>query len=107
VWIAVRQKNLKQSGSPTTITSVQPTTGLVGPKTAYVFTFEQDQGGYCKLAGLRYRLDADGTDVHRFLGAPLDITVAIADATGANGTSVAHVQIGPTILCASGMMGGC
>jgi hypothetical protein len=105
IWIAVRQKNLKESGSPTTITSVQPTTGLLGPKTAFVFTFNPDQGGFCKLAGLRYQLDADGTDYHRFLGAPLDITVVIADATGAKGTGVAHVNIAPTILCASGTTG--
>jgi hypothetical protein len=105
VWVAVRQENLKQSGSITTITSVQPTTGVTGPKTAVVFTFDPDQGGFCKLSGLRYQLDADGADYHQFLGAPLDITVVIVDASGAKGTGVAHVQVAPTILCASGMAG--
>jgi hypothetical protein len=108
VWVAVRQDNLKQSGSTTTITSIQPSTGLTGPRTAFVFTFDPDQGGFCKLAGLRYQLDVDGTDYHRFLGQPLDITVTITDASGASGTGVAHVQVAPTILCASGMVdSGC
>jgi hypothetical protein len=102
VWVAVRQENLKQTGSRTTITSVQPTTGLVGPQTAVVFTFERDEGAFCKLAGLRYQLDVDGTDYHRFLGQPLDITVTIVDGAGATGTGVAHAIIAPTILCASG-----
>jgi hypothetical protein len=105
VWVAVRQENLKQSGSRTTISAVQPTTGLMAPQTAVVFTFDPDQGGFCKLAGLRYQLDADGTDYHLFLGAPLDITVVIVDSAGAKGTGIAHVNIAPTILCASGMPG--
>ncbi|HEY8039876.1 MAG TPA: hypothetical protein VIF15_08795 [Polyangiaceae bacterium] len=105
IWIAVRQQNLKQAGSTTTITSVQPSTGLAGPKMAFVFTFNPDQGGFCKLAGLRYQLDLDGTDYHQFLGQPLDVTVTIADASGATGTGVAHVDIAPTILCPSGIPG--
>lgn len=105
IWIAVRQENLKQSGSTTTITSVQPTTGLKGPETAFVFTFNPDEGGFCKLAGLRYQLDIDGTDYHQFLGQPLDVTVTIADASGAKGTATAHVQIAPTLLCPTGVSG--
>jgi hypothetical protein len=108
VWVAVRQDNLKQTGSTTTITSIQPSTGLAGPRTAVAFTFDPDQGGFCKLAGLRYQLDVDGTDYHQFLGQPLDITVTIRDASGATGTGVAHVQVAPTILCASGTLdSGC
>jgi hypothetical protein len=105
IWIATRQENLKQAGSTTTITSVQPSTGLVGPRTAYIFTFQPDEGGFCKLAGLRYQLDQDGTDYHLFLGQPLDVTVTIADSTGATGTGVAHINIAPTILCPSGTSG--
>jgi hypothetical protein len=107
IWIAVRQRNLKQSGSTTTITSVQPNTGLMGPRTAFAFTFDQDQGGFCKLFGLRYQLDADGTDYHLFLGQPLDVTVVIADQTGASATGVAHFNIASQPLCASGTTGGC
>jgi hypothetical protein len=105
VWVAVRQENLKQSGSTTTITSVQPDTGLVGPRTAFVFTFDPDEGGYCKLSGLRYQIDVGGLDYHQFLGHPLDITVTITDASGATGRGVAHIEIAPTIDCPMGTPG--
>jgi hypothetical protein len=105
IWIATRQENLKQAGSTTTITSVQPTTGMAGPTTSFVFTFDPDEGGFCKLAGLRYQLDQDGADYHLFLGQPLDVTVVIKDPSGAIGTGVAHINIEPTILCPSGTPG--
>jgi hypothetical protein len=105
IWIATRQHNLKQVGSTTAITSVQPTTGLVGPPMRFIFTFEPDEGGFCKLSGLRYQLDLTGTDYHQFLGQPLDVTVVITDSTGATGTGVAHINIAPTILCPSGTPG--
>jgi hypothetical protein len=105
IWIAVRQQNIQQSGSTTTITSVQPGTNLAGPRMAFVFTFAPDEGNFCKLSGLRYQLDLDGTDYHLFLGQPLDVTVTIADQSGTTGTGVAHVNIAPTILCPSGVPG--
>lgn len=105
IWIAVRQDNLKQQGSTTTITGGQPGGGLAGPKMAFVFTFEPDQGGYCKLFGLRYQLDIDGTDYHLFLGKPLDVTVTIADPAGHTGTGTAHVEVAPTLLCPAGTPG--
>jgi hypothetical protein len=105
IWIAVRQRNLRQSGSTTTITSVVPTTGLAGPRTSFVFTFDTDEGNFCKLFGLRYQLDVDGTDYHEFLGKPLDVTVTIRDATGATGTGVAHLNIDPQLLCPTGIAG--
>jgi hypothetical protein len=105
VWIAVRQHNLQQSGSTTTITSVVPTTGLAGPKTSFVFTFDPDEGGFCKLHGLRYQLDVDGTDYHQFLGQPLDVTVTVKDLSGATGTGVAHLNIDPQLLCPTGIPG--
>ncbi len=105
IWIAVRQENIKQQGSTTTITSVQPGTNLAGPQMAFVFTFEQDQGGFCKLSGLRYQLDIDGTDYHLFLGKPLDITVKIADQAGHTGIGKASVNIDSTLLCPAGVPG--
>jgi hypothetical protein len=72
---------------------------------SFVFTFEPDEGGFCKLAGLRYQLDLDGGDYHRFLGQPLDVSVAIKDPSGATGTGVAHLDIAPTVLCPSGTPG--
>jgi len=105
IWLAVRQENIKQQGSTTTITSVQPGTNLAGPQMSFVFTFEQDQGGFCKLSGLRYQLDIDGTDYHLFLGKPLDITVKITDQAGNTGTGKASVNIDPTLLCPTGVPG--
>ena len=105
IWVAVRQRNLRQSGSTTTITSVVPTTGLVGPRTSFVFTFDPDEGNFCKLYGLRYQLDVDGTDYHEFLGKPLDVTVTIKDTSGATGTGVAHLNIDPQLLCPTGISG--
>jgi hypothetical protein len=104
VWVAVRQHNLEQNGSTTTITSVQPG-GPAGPTTSVVFGFSPDEGGFCKLSGLRYQLDVDGADYHPFLGKPLDITVSIKDPSGATGTATAHVNIAPNVLCPSGVLG--
>jgi hypothetical protein len=105
IWIATRQENLKQAGTTTTITSVQPSTSLAGPQMRFIFTFEPDEGGFCKLAGLRYQLDLEGTDYHLFLGKPLVVTVTLADPTGAVGTGIAHINVAPTILCPTGVPG--
>jgi hypothetical protein len=107
IWIATRQQNLRQAGTTTTITSTQPVawaagTLLTGPRMSFVFNFEQDQGSFCKLYGLRYQLDVDGADYHQFLGKPLDVTVTLKDGAGATGTGHAHVNIDPTLLCPTG-----
>jgi hypothetical protein len=98
LWIAVRMRNLKQSGSTTTITGVQPGTNAAIPPTSFVFTFDRDEGGYCKLYGLRYQLDNGGIDYKQFLGKPLDVSVEVRDATGATQKSVAHINVAPTVL---------
>ncbi len=97
-YVAVRMRNLKRSGSTTTISATQPGTGLTIPPTSFVFTFDPDEGGYCKLYGLRYQLDNQGIDYHPFLGQPLDVKVEVRDSTGAVGDGMAHVNIDPTIL---------
>ncbi len=98
VYIAVRMKNLKQSGSITTLSAVQPGTNVAIPPTAFVFTFDKDEGGYCKLFGLRYQLDNGGIDYMQFLGKPLDISVSVKDRDGGTATGVAHVNIDPMVL---------
>lgn len=107
VWIAVRMRNLKQSGSTTTITSVQPSTGTVVPPTAFVFTFDRDEGGYCKLFGLRYQLDNGAADLKndykKFLGQPLDISIEVADAAGSRTKSTVHTVIDTKVLCPTGI----
>jgi hypothetical protein len=105
IWIATRMKNLKQSGSTTTISAKQPDTGMVAPPTSFVFTFDKDEGGYCKLFGLRYQLDTGGTDHKAFLGKTLDVTVEIADRAGLKGSATTRIRIAPQILCPQGLPG--
>lgn len=98
IWIAVRMKNMKQAGSTTQVTGVQPATGTPIPPSTFAFTFDPDEGGYCKLYGLRYQLDNGGIDYTQFLGKPLDVSVKVVDALGQIATSTGHVQIAPTLL---------
>jgi hypothetical protein len=102
IWIAARQENLKQTGTTTTITGVQPNGGPTVPPTSFVFVWNPDQGGFCKLYGLRFQLDSGGTDYHLFLGKPLDVTLTIHDQDGATGTATVHIDIAPTVLCPNG-----
>lgn len=110
IWVALRMKNLRQTGSRTFITSKLVDDSSAPPAPAgYVFTFDRDEGGYCKLWGLRYQLDSGATnlaeDYKRFLGRQLEVTVEVADSTGAKATSTRTVQIANQILCPDGTTG--
>jgi len=98
IWIAVRMKNMKQAGSTTKIAGVQPETGVVIPPSTFAFTFDPDEGGYCKLYGLRYQLDNGGIDYVQFLGKPLDVTATVVDSNGQTASSTAHIQVAPTLV---------
>jgi hypothetical protein len=98
IWIATRMKNLKQAGSLTKISGVQPGTNTPIPPTTLAFTYAPDEGGYCKLYGIRYQLDNEGIDYKQFLGKPLDVTVTVTDASGAAATATTHIQVAPTLL---------
>lgn len=98
IWIAVRMKNLKQVGSTTQVSAVQPATSTPIPPSSFAFTFDPDEGGYCKLYGLRYQLDNGGIDYTQFLGKPLDVKTTVVDSTGQTSSSVAHIQIAATLL---------
>jgi len=98
IWIAARMKNMKQAGSTTKISAVQPGTGVVIPPSTFAFTFERDEGGYCKLFGLRYQLDNGGIDYKQFLGKPLDVTTTVVDSIHGTATSTAHIQVAPTLV---------
>ncbi len=105
LWVAVRMKNLKQAGSRTAIAGVQPDTGLKATPTAFVFTFDKDEGGYCKLYGLRFQVDAGGdlgTTYKAFMGKPLDITVEVTDVSGRKATAQQRVMISDKLLCPDG-----
>jgi hypothetical protein len=98
IWIAARMKNMKQSLSTTKIEGLQPGTGTPIPPSTFVFSYAPDQGGFCKLYGLRYQLDNGGIDYKQFLGKPLDVTVTVTDQAGATAKSTAHIQIAPTLV---------
>ena len=51
IWIAVRMRNLRRSGSTTMITSrIEGDPEPVVPS-SFVFTFDPDEGAYCKIWG--------------------------------------------------------
>ncbi len=105
VWVALRMRNLKQAGSRTALSAVQPGTGVKATPTAFVFTFDTDEGGYCKLYGLRFQLDAGGdlgTTYKAFLGKPLDITVEVTDVAGKKAQATQRVMIAEKLLCPDG-----
>jgi hypothetical protein len=97
IWIATRMKNLKQAGTTTKIVGMQPETGATIPPTTLAFTYSPDEGGYCKLFGIRYQLDNEGIDYKQFLGKPLDITVTATDPAGSTATATTHIQVAPTL----------
>ncbi len=98
IWIATRMKNLKQAGSLTKVSGLQPGTGTTIPPTTLAFTYAPDEGGYCKLYGIRYQLDNEGIDYKQFLGKPLDITVTVTDPAGTKASATTHIQVAPTLL---------
>ena len=93
LWISVRMKNLRQSGSTVVITAEQPGTGLKVPPTSFVFPFEPADGGFCKLYGLRLQLDNASVAVQKFLGQPLDVKVVVSDADGKSAEARGRVSV--------------
>jgi hypothetical protein len=98
VWIAVRVKNLKQSGSITTLTGRLPDLDRDVPPFAVIFSFDPDEGGYCKLAGLRFQLASSEPEVTELLGQKLEVTATIEDADGAVATGKRTVQLSDTYV---------
>lgn len=97
IWVAARMKNLTQSGSITSVTGHFPDLGLdVGPFDV-IFTFEPDEGGYCKLYGLRFQLD-QSADIATLLGHPLDVKVKVTDSQGDVGVGARSVVLSKDLL---------
>jgi hypothetical protein len=97
IWVAIRVKNLAQSGSITEITGHFPDLGWdVGPFDV-IFTFDPDEGGYCKLYGLRFQLDQEH-DIHTLLGHPLDVHVKVTDPEADVGEGTRSVVLSQDIL---------
>lgn len=93
IWVAIRTKNLTQSGSITEVLgSFVDVTAATEPYKV-VFTFDQDEGGYCKLPGLRFRLDSPEHPIEELLGKELDVTVKVTDKDGAVGEGKRRVVL--------------
>lgn len=93
VWVAARLKNLKQSGSVTDVSGTFPGLGYAPPPMSVVFTFDPDEGDYCKIYGLRFRLDDTDHPIASLLGQPLDLTVHITDKDGDEASDTVSVTL--------------
>ena len=97
IWVAIRMKNLRQSGSITSISGRIPELDLEISPFNVIFTFDQDEGGYCKLFGLRFQLDGE-IDVQEILGKVVDVKVTVTDREDAVGVGERQVTLSQTIL---------
>jgi hypothetical protein len=82
VWLAARMKGLRQSGSVITLTGSIPELSYDVAPSSLIFTFDPDEGGYCKIYGLRFRLDDDAHPVASLLGKELDVKIQVSDPDG-------------------------
>ena len=98
VWVAARLKNLTQSGSITEVGAELPSLGLSITFLKIIFTFDQDEGGYCKIFGLRLQLDIDGDDIQTMLGQEAKVLMTITDANGTVGTGEKWITLSQDIL---------
>ena len=97
IWIAIRMKNLRQSGSITSVGGTVPELQQTITPLNVIFTFNPDEGGFCKLAGLRFQLD-ETTDIHDLLGKVVNVQVQVKDRDQAIGTGERRVTLSTTIL---------
>ncbi len=99
VWVAIRTKNLKQSGSVTTVSGIVPSISHTVDPLNVIFTFDPDEGGYCKLYGLRFQLDTGGKKIAELLGKQLEISVQVSEGQGGDiGVGKKTVTLSDTIL---------
>lgn len=98
IWLAVRVKNLKQSGTVTEVSGRIDELGYDIPPFSVVFTFDPDEGGYCKIYGLRFRLDDETHPIDGLLGKTLDMTVTMTDSDGDVGVGTKRVVLSSDIL---------
>ena len=93
VWIAARLRNLGQAGSITSISGYFPDLDYAPTPSLLIFTFDPDEGGYCKIYGLRFRIDDDAHAVDDLLGQTIEITVEITDDDGDRASSTRRVRL--------------
>ncbi len=93
VWVAVRTKNFNRSLFTVTLTGKEPASGAAAPPTSFVFTQETDEGGYCKVYGLRFQLDNGDVDYRVFLNKPFELVADVRDSRGATLRASRRVNI--------------
>ncbi len=98
VWIAARMKNLAQSGSITDLAGQFTDVDYAPPPMSVIFTFDPDEGDYCKIYGLRFRLDDPDHPIESLLGEGIDLTLTITDPTGATESATRSVTLSDDIL---------
>jgi hypothetical protein len=98
VWLAARLRNLKQSGSVTEITGRVAELAYDVPVLSVVFTFDPDEGSYCKIYGLRFRLDDEAHPIESLLGKDVDVTLTITDPDGDVGTATKRLRLSDNFI---------
>lgn len=97
VWIALKQRGLRMSGTIMTIDMEDiedPANPRVVNHSKLVYDFDKDEGGWCTRPGLRMQLDnAGGTTLDSILGHKIKVVAALKDPDGsvATGTKVIKV----------------
>ncbi|AUX25573.1 hypothetical protein SOCEGT47_061210 [Sorangium cellulosum] len=98
IFVAIRLKNLRRSGSITVVGGAVPELGHTLDPLRVIFTFDEDEGGFCKLAGLRFRLDSREVGIDALLGKVVEVDVTVTDSEGDTGTGKRKVTLSRTIL---------
>ncbi|WP_437741231.1 hypothetical protein WMF39_37085 [Sorangium sp. So ce1504] len=97
IFVAIRLKNLRRSGSLTVVNGIVPELGYAIEPLEVIFTLDPDEGGFCKLAGLRFRLDGE-RKIEELLGKVVEVEVTVTDPDGDAGTGRRAVTLSQTIL---------
>ena len=97
IWIAVRMKNLRRSGSITSISGYVPALDHQIRSYDVIFTFDPDEGGYCTLHGLRFQLDND-IDIQQLLGQVVRVKATVSDPEEDVGVGEIEVTLSTTTI---------
>lgn len=93
VWVAARMKNISQSGSVTELTGTFVDVDYTPAPMSVIFTFDPDEGGFCKVYGLRFRLDDADHPIETLLGKSLNLTVTVTDQDGDTASSTRTIKL--------------
>lgn len=98
VWVSVRTKNLRRSGSLTEISGEVPDAGFVVDPLKVIFTLVPDEGGHCKLYGLRFQLALGPVSaVEPLLGKKLRLVGKVTDKDGATDSDERWITLSDTV----------